>query len=160
MPADLVVPIQRLPHALDLSLPAYATDGSAGVDLVAALPAPLPISLAPMTRTLVATGICIMLPRGFEAQIRPRSGLAAKHGITVLNAPGTIDSDYRGEIKVLVINLGADRFVIERGMRIAQMIVAPVTHIAWQENSVLVETRRGVGGFGSTGVAEAAGGQD
>ena len=101
-----------------------------------------------------------MLPWGFEAQIRPRSGLAAKHGVTVLNAPGTIDSDYRGEIKVLVINLGADRFVIERGMRIAQMIVAPVTHIAWQENSVLVETRRGVGGFGSTGVAEAAGGQD
>ncbi len=143
------VPIERLAHAADLDLPAYATEGAAGMDMLAAIDEP--ITLAPGARALVATGFRIALPEGFEAQIRPRSGLAAKHGITVLNAPGTIDADYRGEIKALLVNLGEDDFVIQRGMRITQLIVAPVRRAQWQSVEGLDATARGAGGFGSTG---------
>ena len=143
------VSIRRLPHAAGLPLPDYATEHAAGMDLIAAIDAPL--SLAPGAHGLVPTGIAIALPPGFEAQIRPRSGLAAKNAVTVLNAPGTIDADYRGEIKAILINHGKADFVIERGMRVAQMIVAPVTRVAWTETDDLDETARGAGGFGSTG---------
>jgi dUTP pyrophosphatase len=144
------VAVTRLKHAQDLPLPAYATADAAGLDLMAAVEAPL--RLAPGSRALVPTGLAIALPRGFEAQVRPRSGLAAKNGVTVLNAPGTIDADYRGEIKVILINHGEEPFAIERGLRIAQMVVAPVTRIAWDEQASLDDTARGIGGFGSTGV--------
>jgi dUTP pyrophosphatase len=147
------IAITKFPHAADLALPAYATAQSAGMDLVAAIDAP--ITLAPMQRALVATGIAIALPAGMEAQIRPRSGLAAKNGITVLNSPGTIDADYRGEIKAILINLSDQPFTIERGMRIAQMIVAPHASVQWNEVASLDETARGVGGFGSTGTKAA-----
>jgi dUTP pyrophosphatase len=143
------VPIERLAHAADLDLPAYATEGAAGMDMLAAIGEP--ITLAPGARALVPTGLRIALPEGFEAQIRPRSGLAAKHGVTVLNAPGTIDADYRGEIKALLVNLGEDDFVIQRGMRIIQLIVAPVRRAQWQSAEGLDATARGAGGFGSTG---------
>lgn len=146
----LHVAVTRLPHAADLPLPAYATADSAGLDLMAAVEAPL--RLEPGSRALVPTGLAIALPRGFEAQVRPRSGLAAKNGVTVLNSPGTVDADYRGEIKVILINHGAEPFSVERGLRIAQMVVAPVTRIAWDEQTALDETARGFGGFGSTGV--------
>jgi len=141
------VAILRLPHGEGLALPAYETDHAAGMDLRAAEDAILP----PGGRALVATGFAIALPHGFEAQVRPRSGLAAKHGVTVLNAPGTIDADYRGEIKVILINHGDQAFAIKRGDRIAQMIVAPVTQITLSEHTSLPDTARGVGGFGSTG---------
>lgn len=141
--------IQKLPHAADLPLPDYASAHAAGMDLVAALDAP--VTLAPGAHALIPAGIAIALPPGFEAQIRPRSGLAAKNAVTVLNAPGTIDADYRGEIKVTLINHGKTDFVIERGMRIAQMVVAPVTRVSWNETDALGETARGAGGFGSTG---------
>lgn len=146
----LHVAVTKLEHAADLPLPAYATPDSAGLDLMAAIAEPM--RLEPGARAMVPTGLAIALPRGFEAQVRPRSGLAAKNGVTVLNSPGTIDADYRGEIKVILINHSAEPFSIERGLRIAQMVVAPVTRIAWDEQGALDETARGVGGFGSTGV--------
>ena len=141
--------VRRLPHGRDLPLPAYQSDEAAGLDLIAAVEAPL--VLAPGARALVPTGIAIALPLHTEAQVRPRSGLAAKHGVTVLNTPGTIDSDYRGEIRVILINLGDKPFTIERGARIAQMVVAPVARANLVEVDDLDETRRGEGGFGSTG---------
>lgn len=145
----VTVPVRRLAHAQDLPLPTYATGGSAGLDLVAAIADP--VELAPGARTLVPTGMALALPAGCEAQIRPRSGLALKAGVTVLNAPGTIDSDYRGELKVILINLGTEPFPIHRGDRIAQIVLAPVTRATWQEVGELDDTERGSGGFGSTG---------
>lgn len=145
------VNLKKLPHGADLPLPAYQSAGAAGFDLTAAIDAPL--VLAPGSRALVPTGLAMALPDGFEAQVRPRSGLAAKNGVTVLNTPGTIDSDYRGEVKVILINLGEDAFVVERGMRIAQVIVAPVVQADLVEVKDLDETGRGAGGFGSTGTA-------
>jgi dUTP pyrophosphatase len=147
--ADLAVAIRRLPHGAGLALPATATAGAAGVDLLAANDAEM--TIAPQGRALVPTGIAIALPVGFEAQVRPRSGLALKHGVTVLNAPGTVDSDYRGEIGVVLVNHGAAPFTVTRGMRIAQLVVAPVTRIAWAEAETLEDTARGAGGYGSTG---------
>lgn len=143
--------IVRLEHAEDLELPAYETAGSAGIDLRAAVPEDRQIVLLPGRRTLVPTGLIFELEEGYEAQIRPRSGLAFKNGITVLNTPGTIDSDYRGEVKVLLINLGDDDFRIERGMRIAQAVISPVVQVKIEERRVISETERGAGGFGSTG---------
>lgn len=145
------VALQRLPHGADLPLPRRATPGSAGLDLYAAVPADAPFTLASGARTLVPTGIVIALPHGTEAQIRPRSGLALRYGVTVLNAPATIDSDYRGEIQVLLINHGTDTFKVERGTRIAQLVIAPMEVIAWKLVYVMSETIRGAGGFGSTG---------
>ena len=145
------VGVVRLPHGEGLDLPAYETAGSAGMDLRAAVDAPL--TLHPGERALVPTGLVFELPEGYEAQVRPRSGLAFKHGITCLNTPGTIDSDYRGEVKVLLVNLGEDAFDIARGMRIAQMVVAPVVQVRVEERSLTSETGRGAGGFGSTGTA-------
>ena len=144
------VAVQRLDHGKDLPLPEIQTELSAGVDLLAAIDSD--IELAPGGRTIVPTGLAIALPAGFEAQIRPRSGLAHKKGVTVLNSPGTIDADYRGEIGAIMINHGSEAFTIERGMRIAQMVVAPVVGIEWDETDTLPETDRGAGGFGSTGV--------
>lgn len=142
----------RLPHGAELDLPSYETSGAAGMDLRAAVPDGEPMTLSPGKRSLVPTGFIFEIPTGYEAQIRPRSGLAFKHGITCLNTPGTIDSDYRGEVKVLLINLGDDDFVITRGMRIAQMIVTPVVQARIAEATETSETIRGTGGFGSTGV--------
>ena len=147
----LAVPVRRLPHGADLPLPAYATASSAGIDLLAAVEAT--VVLEPAARAMIPTGIAIALPEGHEAQVRPRSGLAARHGVTVLNSPGTIDADYRGEVAVILVNLGDAPFRIERGMRVAQMIVAPVDTITWQEVESLPETVRAAGGFGSTGTA-------
>jgi dUTP pyrophosphatase len=149
-----LVSLQLLPHAEGLNLPQYATALSAGVDLEAAVDAPM--TLKPGERALVPTGLAMALPAGYEAQIRPRSGLAFKNGVTVLNSPGTIDADYRGEVKVLLINHGQQDFVIERGMRIAQMVIAPFTQVSWQVVDTLDETARGAGGFGSTGVDQTA----
>ncbi len=143
------IAVTRLPHNPDLPLPAYETEQSAGMDLAAAIDAPT--ILAPGARDMIPTGLAIALPPGYEAQIRPRSGLAAKNGVTVLNTPGTVDADYRGEVKVILINLGNEDFVIERGMRIAQMVIAPVTQGLFTEVDVLSDTARGAGGFGSTG---------
>jgi len=143
------VAVQRLPHGADLSLPAYATADAAGADLLAAVDDP--VTLPPGTYQIIPTGIAIALPSSFEAQVRPRSGLAAKHGVTVLNSPGTIDADYRGEVGVILINHGSDDFVIERGMRIAQLVIAPVNIARWQAVLSLNDTERGSGGFGSTG---------
>lgn len=143
--------IQRLPHSEGLALPAYETTGSAGMDLRAALPADAPLTLAPGARALVPTGLKIALEEGWEAQVRPRSGLALKHGITCLNSPGTIDSDYRGEVGVILINHGAEPFVIQRGERIAQMVIAAHAQALIAEVDSLDETARGAGGFGSTG---------
>jgi len=151
------VRVQRLAHAEGLPLPRYETAGAAGMDLIAALPDDAPLTLAPGARALVPTGLAIALPQGFEAQVRPRSGLAAKNGVTVLNSPGTVDCDYRGEVKVILINHGAEPFLIERGTRIAQMVVAPVTQARLNEVETLDETARGQGGFGSTGTSGAAG---
>ncbi len=137
------------PSAADLGLPSYATEQSAGMDLTAAVQEP--VTLAPGARAMIPTGISIALPAGFEAQIRPRSGLAAKNGVTVLNTPGTIDADYRGEIKVILINFGQDAFTVERGMRIAQMVIARHETVSWAVVGSLEETARGAGGFGSTG---------
>lgn len=152
MSETIEIAVQRLPHGEGLALPRYETDGAAGMDLLAALPASEPLTLAPGARALVPTGLAIALPKGFEAQVRPRSGLAAKNGVTVLNSPGTIDCDYRGEVKVILINHGPDAFAIERGTRIAQMVVAPVTRAELREVTSLDETARGAGGFGSTGI--------
>ncbi|MCR9177174.1 MAG: dUTP diphosphatase [Alphaproteobacteria bacterium] len=143
------VAITRLPHGADLPLPAYQSDGAAGLDLMAALSAP--VDLPAGARCLIPTGIAIALPLGYEAQIRPRSGLAFKFGISIVNAPGTIDADYRGEVSVLLVNLGDQPFRISHGDRIAQMVVAPVTRIAWDAVPSLDETERGSGGYGSTG---------
>lgn len=143
--------ILRLPHGEGLPLPAYQSDHAAGFDLVAAVPEDGAITLDPSDRVLVPTGLIFELPDGYEAQVRPRSGLALKHGITVLNSPGTIDADYRGEVKVLLINLGSDTFLIQRGDRIAQAVIAPVTHAKIVEADALSDTGRGAGGFGSTG---------
>jgi dUTP pyrophosphatase len=147
-----VLRVQRLDHGKDLPLPHYETAGAAGLDLIAANPADGPIVLKPMERILVPTGLAIQLEPYFEAQVRPRSGLAFKHGVTVLNAPGTIDADYRGEVKVLLVNLGQEPFTITRGMRIAQMIIAPVTMVELAEVANVDETDRAAGGFGSTGL--------
>jgi dUTP pyrophosphatase len=145
------VSVRRLPHADGLPLPAYETAHAAGADLLAAVDAE--VILPPGGRALIPTGLTIALPEGYEAQVRPRSGLAARDGVTVLNSPGTIDADYRGEVKVILINHGDAPFVVKRGMRIAQMIVSPVSRVAWAEVEALPETARGAGGFGSTGVA-------
>ena len=142
----------RLPHGSGLPLPSYETHGAAGMDLRAAIGESEPLTLKPGERALVPSGFIFEIPDGFEAQIRPRSGLAFKHGITCLNTPGTIDSDYRGEVKVLLNNLGQDDFTITRGMRIAQMVVAPVTQVRVEEIGETSSTARGAGGFGSTGV--------
>ena len=144
------IALRMLPHAKGLALPAYATPGAAGLDLLAAIEQD--IVLAPRARAAIPTGIAIALPGGLEAQVRPRSGLALKHGITVLNAPGTIDSDYRGEVAAILINHGEVEFRITRGMKIAQLVIARHERIEWDENSLLDETARGAGGFGSTGL--------
>ena len=141
---------KRLPHAGNLPLPSYATAGAAGMDLAAALPEA--VTLGAGERMAIPTGFAMALPPGYEAQIRPRSGLALKQGITVANAPGTVDSDYRGEVKVLLVNIGAADFVIDHGMRIAQMVIAPVTYAAPIEKDALDDTARAGGGFGSTGI--------
>ena len=146
-----ILRLQRLPHAEGLALPAYETSGSAGMDLRAAVPDDAPVTLEPGARALVPTGLKIALETGWEAQVRPRSGLALKHGITCLNSPGTIDSDYRGEVGVILINHGAEPFVIRRGERIAQMVIAAHAQAVVEEVETLDETVRGAGGFGSTG---------
>ncbi len=151
MPHEIDVAVRRLPHAAGLPLPAYASAGSAGLDLPAALDATL--TLAPGARALVPTGLAIALPDGYEAQVRPRSGLALKAGLTVLNSPGTIDADYRGEIGIILINLGTEAFAITRGMRIAQLIVAPVARATLTERASLDDTGRSAGCFGSSGLA-------
>lgn len=151
---SIAVAITTLPHAQGLNMPKYATDLSAGMDLEAAIDAP--ITLQPGERQLIATGLSIALPEGFEAQIRPRSGLAFKNGVTVLNSPGTIDADYRGEVKVILANLGTEAFTVERGMRVAQMVVAAYSRVEWNVVETLDETARGAGGFGSTGVKKAS----
>jgi dUTP pyrophosphatase len=145
------VNVMRLPHGKDLPLPAYQSDSAAGMDLLAAVPADAPLTIAPGKYAAVPTGLAIALPPGTEAQVRPRSGLARNHGVTVLNAPGTIDADYRGEIQALLINHGEAPFVITRGMRIAQLVMAQITRLTFAEADTLDETARGIGGFGSTG---------
>ena len=145
----VAIEVVRLPHAADLPLPSYATGGAAGMDILAAVEAPLVI--APGARALVPTGLRIALPPGHELQVRPRSGLALRHGIVLPNSPGTIDEDYRGELQVIVLNAGAEPFTVERGMRIAQAVLAPVTRATWREVASLPGSDRGTGGFGSTG---------
>ncbi|HCL67289.1 MAG TPA: dUTP diphosphatase [Rhizobium sp.] len=146
------IQIVRLPHGAGLDLPSYETKGAAGMDLRAAVAEDAPLTLEAGKRALVPTGFVFEIPEGFEAQVRPRSGLAFKHGITCLNTPGTIDSDYRGEVKVLLVNLGEETFTVTRGIRIAQMVIAPVTQARVAEVAAASETERGAGGFGSTGV--------
>jgi dUTP pyrophosphatase len=148
--SNVTVELKILPHGEGLPLPAYATEDSAGVDLVAALKEP--VVLEPGQRAMIPTGLAMALPRGWEGQVRPRSGLALKHGITVLNSPGTIDADYRGEVCIILANLGSAPFIIARGERIAQLIVAPVSRAEWRVVTDLSSTKRGAGGFGSTGV--------
>jgi dUTP pyrophosphatase len=145
--SEVAVRIKRLPHGEGLELPKYATAGAAGMDVLSAED----VTLAPGARHAVATGLVLAIPEGYEVQVRPRSGLALKHGISVPNAPGTIDSDYRGELKVIMINHGTEPFAIARGERVAQLVLAPVTCAAWEEVPELDETARGAGGFGSTG---------
>ena len=147
--APTVIEVARLPHAHGLPLPSYATAGAAGMDLLAAVSEPLVV--APGTRALVPTGLRVALPPGHELQVRPRSGLALKHGIVLPNSPGTIDEDFRGELQVIVLNAGSEPFTVERGMRIAQAVLAPVTRAAWREVDALPDSTRGTGGFGSTG---------
>ena len=147
------VRLMRLAHAAGLPLPEYQSEQAAGLDLLAAVPAEAPVVIAPGERAIIPTGIVIALPAGTEGQVRPRSGLASRHGVTVLNAPGTIDADYRDEVRVILINLGHDPFTVERGMRIAQLIVAESMRAALCEVPFMDETTRGVGGFGSTGLA-------
>lgn len=149
LPEMVEILVTRLPHAEGLPLPAYATPGAAGMDLLAAVAAP--VVIVPGARVLVPTGLCIALPPDHELQVRPRSGLALKHGITLPNSPGTVDEDYRGELQVIVMNAGTEPFTVERGMRIAQAVVAPVVRARFREVAVLPETTRGAGGFGSTG---------
>jgi dUTP pyrophosphatase len=147
----LKVGVQQLPHGEGLPLPAYQSAGAAGLDLAAAVPASAPVTIAPGQRAMIPTGLAIELPPGMEGQVRPRSGLAARHGITVLNSPGTVDADYRGEILVILVNLGNEAFVVERGVRIAQLVVAPVTQVRLVDRPNLKKTARGAKGFGSTG---------
>jgi dUTP pyrophosphatase len=151
---DTQLQITRLPHGADLPLPAYQSEGAAGLDLVAAVAADVPVIIGPGQRALIPTGLAIALPAGTEGQVRPRSGVAARHGVTVLNSPGTIDADYRGEIQVILVNLGQDSFTVSRGMRIAQLIIAPVLRVIIRETGNLNETTRGVEGFGSTGMGQ------
>ena len=151
LPEPLPVPIRRLPHGADLPLPAAQSAGAAGMDLHAAVPADAPVTVAPGAVVVVPCGFAMAVPEGWEAQVRPRSGLAAKHALTVANAPGTIDSDYRGEVKVILANLGREPFTISRGLRIAQLLLRPTFRAAWVEVDALPETARGEGGFGSTG---------
>jgi dUTP pyrophosphatase len=151
MSNSIKVDVLQLPHAEGLALPAYQSSHAAGLDLLAAVPEQRPLVLAAGQHAMIPTGLVIALPDGFEAQVRPRSGLAARHGVTVLNSPGTIDADYRGEINVLLVNLGSEPFTIRRGERIAQMIVAPVTRVELARADSLPATTRGDGGFGSTG---------
>ncbi|MGD9766563.1 MAG: dUTP diphosphatase [Pseudolabrys sp.] len=151
--SEIPLHILRLPHGADLPLPAYQTADAAGLDLMAAVEADAPLQLIPGATAMVPTGLIIAVPPGHEAQVRPRSGLAAKHGVTVLNAPGTIDADYRGEVKVLLINHGRESFTITRGLRMAQLVVAPVTRVRPIAATSLDDTARGAGGFGSTGSA-------
>ena len=151
MSGTIDLDIIRLPHGKDLPLPSYQSTSAAGLDLIAAVPADAPVMLTPGARALIPTGIAIALPSGTEAQIRPRSGLAVKHGLTVLNAPGTIDADYRGEVRALLVNLGSEPVAVTRGMRIAQMVISTVARAHLREVDVLHETPRGPGGFGSTG---------
>jgi dUTP pyrophosphatase len=153
-PAVVVVPVKQLPHGKGLPLPAYQSAGAAGLDLLAALPDGKAVSLKPGRFRLIPTALSIELPAGYEAQVRPRSGLAAKHGVTVLNAPGTIDSDYRGEIQVALVNHGREKLKINHGDRIAQLVVAPVVQVALVEMGELGLSERGTGGFGSTGTAK------
>ena len=153
---EIAVAVQRLPHGTGLPLPAYATSDSAGMDLLAAVEAE--VVLAPGERKLIPSGLAIALPSGYEAQLRPRSGLALKHGITVLNSPGTVDADYRGEVGVILINLGQESFAVSRGMRIAQMVIAPCSRASWAEVETLPPSERGAGGFGSTGTGRARSG--
>lgn len=145
------VEIMRLPHGAGLPLPSYQTAAAAGLDLMAAVPESQPVTIASGRYAMIPTGIALALPIGTEGQVRPRSGLAAKHGVTVLNSPGTIDSDYRGEVSVILINHGQHDFTVERGMRIAQLVIAPVAAVNLKPVENLAETRRGAGGFGSTG---------
>jgi dUTP pyrophosphatase len=147
------VRIMRLPHAADLPLPQYQSALAAGLDLVAAVPADAPVELVPGARAAIPTGIAIALPDGSEGQIRPRSGLAMRHGVTVLNSPGTIDADYRGELQAILVNIGSESFVIRRGMRIAQLVIAPIQHARLVEAKTLETTERAGGGLGSTGMA-------
>jgi dUTP pyrophosphatase len=150
--SDVTVQVCRLPHGADLPLPAYQSAQAAGMDLFAAVPADAPVVIAPGQRALIPTGLTVALPAGTEGQIRPRSGLALRHGLTVLNAPGTIDADYRGEIGVILINLGHESLIVSRGMRIAQFVVQPVLRSRIEEVDQLDDTSRGGGGFGSTGI--------
>ena len=151
--SKLTAQLMQLPHGQGLPLPSYETSEAAGMDLRAAVPEDAPLTLKPGARELVPTGFAMAIPPGFEAQIRPRSGLALRHGLSLINAPGTIDSDYRGEIKIILINQGDEDFGISRGMRIAQMVIAPVLQVAIEPVTSLDDTARGAGGFGSTGVA-------
>lgn len=150
--SDVEVHVTRLPHGADLPLPSYQSAFAAGLDLVAAVAADAPVTIAPGRWAAIPTGLALALPPGTEGQVRPRSGLAAQHGVTVLNAPGTIDADYRGEIVVLLVNLGPDAFTVTRGMRIAQLVIAKAAQARLVEAADLSETRRGAGGFGSTGI--------
>lgn len=143
------IAVRRLPHGADLPLPSYATEGAAGMDLLAAVTTP--VTIEPGQRALIPTGLTLALPAGHELQIRPRSGLALKNGILLANSPGTIDEDYRGELQIIVLNAGNAPFIVERGMRIAQAVLAPVTRATWHETDTLPETTRAAGGFGSTG---------
>jgi len=154
------VRVKRLPHGAGLPLPSYQSAHAAGLDLMAAVPVDAPVTIAPGGRALIPTGLCLALPPGTEGQVRPRSGLAVRHGVTVLNAPGTIDADYRGEVQVILINHGAEPFTVERGMRIAQLVIAAALHASIGEAASLNETTRGVGGFGSTGIAPGGNGSD
>jgi dUTP pyrophosphatase len=149
----VVVQIMRLPHGADLPLPQYQSALAAGLDLLAAVPAGAPVEIAPGARALVPTGVAVALPPGHEGQVRPRSGLALRHGVTVLNTPGTVDADYRGELQVILVNLGTEPFIVQRGMRIAQIIIAPVQRAVLVEFDTLNTTERASGGFGSTGIA-------
>jgi dUTP pyrophosphatase len=146
-----VIRVRRLPHNPDLPLPAYETAQAAGMDLRAAVPEDQPLTLRPGSRQAVPTGLAIALPEGFEGQVRPRSGLALRHGVTQLNTPGTVDADYRGEVMVILVNLGEEDFIVRRGDRIAQLVIAPVVQAGWAEVESLEATARGAGGFGSTG---------
>jgi dUTP pyrophosphatase len=150
---SMTLNVMRLAHGAGLPLPSYQSNAASGLDLIAAVPAATPLVIAPGARAAVPTGIAIALPPGTEAQVRPRSGLARSHGVTVLNAPGTIDADYRGEIQVLLINHGSESFAVTRGMRVAQLVIAKVTQVALNEVDGLDETPRGTGGFGSTGAS-------
>ena len=148
-----VIAVRRLPHGEGLPLPAYETANAAGMDLRAAVPEGEPLTVHPGDRHAVPTGLAMAIPPGFEGQVRPRSGLASRHGVTCLNAPGTVDADYRGEVKVILVNLGPENFIVRRGDRIAQLLIAPVVQATWRETDALDATARGEGGFGSTGAA-------